>query len=129
MLEQAHIELETQVVQRTVELSKAKDALRAEMTERSAEGDRARAETVNTFAAGYNLTYLLQTAESMKVRAIVLKLNEAVVAALNDPEVVRRIRTIGMEPAPMTPEQFSAYVDREIAKADKLQPSGGDKPQ
>jgi tripartite-type tricarboxylate transporter receptor subunit TctC len=61
-------------------------------------------------------------------RAIVMKLNAAVVATLNDPEVVRRIRTVGMEPAPMTPEQFSAYVDSEIAKAEKLQVTGDDKP-
>jgi tripartite-type tricarboxylate transporter receptor subunit TctC len=61
-------------------------------------------------------------------RAVVMKLNAAVVAALNDPEVARRIRTIGMEPAPMTPEQFSAFVDGEIAKAEKLQVTGDDKP-
>jgi tripartite-type tricarboxylate transporter receptor subunit TctC len=61
-------------------------------------------------------------------RAIVTKLNAAVVAALNDPEVARRIRTVGMEPAPMTPEQFSAFVDSEIAKAEKLQAISGDKP-
>jgi tripartite-type tricarboxylate transporter receptor subunit TctC len=61
-------------------------------------------------------------------RAIVMKLNAAVVAALDDPEVARRIRTVGMEPAPMTPEQFSAFVDGEIAKAEKLQATGDDKP-
>jgi tripartite-type tricarboxylate transporter receptor subunit TctC len=60
-------------------------------------------------------------------RAIVMKLNAAVVAALNDPEVARRIRTVGMEPAPMTPEQFSAFVDSEIAKAEKLQVTGDGK--
>jgi len=61
-------------------------------------------------------------------RAIVTKLNAAVIAALDDPEVARRIRTVGMEPAPMTPEQFSAFVDSEIAKAEKLQVTGDDKP-
>jgi tripartite-type tricarboxylate transporter receptor subunit TctC len=61
--------------------------------------------------------------------AIVTKLNEAVVKALNDPEVARRIRTIGMEPAPMTPGEFAAFIDAEIAKAEKLQPAGGDKPK
>jgi tripartite-type tricarboxylate transporter receptor subunit TctC len=59
---------------------------------------------------------------------IVTRLNAAVVAALNDPEVARRIRTIGMEPAPMTPEQFSAFIDSEIAKAERLQVMGDDKP-
>ena len=61
-------------------------------------------------------------------RTIVMKLNAAIVTALNDPEVARRIRTVGMEPAPMTPEQFTAYIEREIAKAERLQAIGGDKP-
>ena len=61
--------------------------------------------------------------------AIVTKLNEAVVKALNDPEVARRIRLIGMEPEPMTPKQFATFVDAEIAKAAKLQPAGGGKPK
>jgi tripartite-type tricarboxylate transporter receptor subunit TctC len=54
-------------------------------------------------------------------REIVMKLNAAVVAALKDPEVVRRIRTVGMEPTPTTPEEFSAFINSEIAKAAKLQ--------
>jgi hypothetical protein len=33
-----------------------------------------------------------------------------------------------MEPAPMTPEQFSAYIDSQIAKAEKLQATISDKP-
>jgi hypothetical protein len=33
-----------------------------------------------------------------------------------------------MEPAPMTREQFAAFLDAEIAKAAKLQPAG-DKPK
>ena len=57
------------------------------------------------------------------------KLNKAVVAALNDPEVARRIRSIGMEPMPMTPEQFAAFIKTEIAKAERLQTMGGDKPK
>jgi tripartite-type tricarboxylate transporter receptor subunit TctC len=56
--------------------------------------------------------------------AIMTKLNEAVVKALKDPEVARRIRTIGMEPEPMTPAQFSAFVKAEIAKAAKVQSAG-----
>ena len=60
-------------------------------------------------------------------REIVSKLNAAVVAALKDPEVARRIRTVGMEPTPTTPAEFSAYLDSEIAKAEKLQ-ALGDKP-
>ena len=61
--------------------------------------------------------------------AIVTKLNEAVVKALNDPEVARRIRMIGMEPEPTTREQFAAFLEAEIAKAAKLQPAGEEKPK
>jgi tripartite-type tricarboxylate transporter receptor subunit TctC len=59
-------------------------------------------------------------------REIVMKLNAAVVAALKDPEVARRIRTVGMEPTPTTPEEFSAFLDSEIKKAAKVAP--GEKP-
>lgn len=61
-------------------------------------------------------------------RDIVKKLNAAVVTALKDPEVVRRIRTVGMEPMPTTPEEFSAYIESEIVKAAKLQ-APDDKPK
>ncbi len=54
-------------------------------------------------------------------RDIVMKLNAAMVAALKDPEVVRRIRTVGMEPAPSTPEGLSEFLASDIAKAEKLQ--------
>ena len=60
-------------------------------------------------------------------RAVVDKLNAAVVAALKHPDVVRRIRTVGMEPMPMTPEQFAAFIESEIAKATRMQ-SPADKP-
>jgi tripartite-type tricarboxylate transporter receptor subunit TctC len=53
-------------------------------------------------------------------REIVVKLNAAVVAALKDPEVVRRIRAVGMEPTPTTPEEFSAFIEGEIVKAARL---------
>jgi tripartite-type tricarboxylate transporter receptor subunit TctC len=59
-------------------------------------------------------------------REIVARLSAAVVAALKDPDVARRIRSVGMEPTPTTPEEFSGYLVSEIAKAEKLQ--GLDKP-
>jgi tripartite-type tricarboxylate transporter receptor subunit TctC len=61
-------------------------------------------------------------------RPIVAKLNAAVMQALKDPEVVRRIRLVGMEPTPTTTEEFSAYLDSEIAKAEKLQGWSDGKP-
>jgi hypothetical protein len=42
--------------------------------------------------------------------------------------VTRRIRLVGMEPTPTTPEEFAAYLDSEIAKAEKLQGFGDSKP-
>jgi tripartite-type tricarboxylate transporter receptor subunit TctC len=60
-------------------------------------------------------------------RAIVMRLNAAMVAALKDPEVVRRVRTVGMEPTPTTPEGLSEFLASDIAKAEKLQ-GWSDKP-
>jgi tripartite-type tricarboxylate transporter receptor subunit TctC len=60
--------------------------------------------------------------------AIVAKLNAAAVAALKDPEVARRIRTVGMEPTPTTPEGLSTYLEGDIAKAAKVAPVVDDKP-
>jgi tripartite-type tricarboxylate transporter receptor subunit TctC len=58
----------------------------------------------------------------------VAKLNAAVVAALKDPEVARRIRNVGMEPTPTTPEGLSAYLEADVAKAAKVAPVVEDKP-
>ena len=61
---------------------------------------------------------------------VVARLNAAVVAALNAPEVVQHIRTIGMEPAPTTPAEFAALIDFEIDKISKvLAKAGGAPPQ
>jgi tripartite-type tricarboxylate transporter receptor subunit TctC len=61
---------------------------------------------------------------------IVAKLNAAAVAALNDPEVARRIRDIGMEPMPTTSAEFAAFIDSEIDKISKvLAKAGGPPPQ
>jgi tripartite-type tricarboxylate transporter receptor subunit TctC len=51
---------------------------------------------------------------------ILKKLNGAIVAALKDPEVVRRISLVGMEPTPSTPEEFYAFLESEIANAAKV---------
>jgi tripartite-type tricarboxylate transporter receptor subunit TctC len=53
---------------------------------------------------------------------IIAKLSAAVTAALKDSEVARRIRTVGMEPTPTTPEGLSAYLEGDIAKAAKVAP-------
>ena len=59
---------------------------------------------------------------------VVAKLNEAFVAALNDPETVKRIRTLGSDPMPMSPAEFSAFIDKEIAKWGKVVQHATQKP-
>lgn len=44
------------------------------------------------------------------------KLNEAVVAALKDPELVKRLLEQGGEPAPMSQGQFRDFIRTETAK-------------
>jgi tripartite-type tricarboxylate transporter receptor subunit TctC len=51
---------------------------------------------------------------------VVAKLNAAFVAALTDPETVKRIRALGSEPMPMTPSEFAAFIDNEITKWSKV---------
>lgn len=44
------------------------------------------------------------------------KLNAAFVAALKDPTIAGKIRSLGSEPMPMTSAQFRTYIDAEIEK-------------
>jgi tripartite-type tricarboxylate transporter receptor subunit TctC len=48
--------------------------------------------------------------------AVQARLNEAVVAALKDPELVKRLREQGGEPAPMSQQQFRDFIRTETAK-------------
>ncbi len=58
--------------------------------------------------------------------AVVARLNEAIVAELKNPAVIERIRSVGSEPMPQTPAEFSAYILREIDKWTKVVKSGGE---
>lgn len=51
---------------------------------------------------------------------IIAKLNEAFVTALKHPDVIERFRSVGAEPAPMTPDAFGAFIRNEIDKWSKL---------
>jgi len=51
---------------------------------------------------------------------IVTRLNAAFVKALGDTDVVEKLRTIGAQPAPTTPEAFAAYIRSENAKWGRL---------
>jgi tripartite-type tricarboxylate transporter receptor subunit TctC len=50
----------------------------------------------------------------------ILKLNAALVAALNDPELRTRLHNAGVTPAPSTPEQFETYLRAETARWAKV---------
>ena len=51
---------------------------------------------------------------------MIARLNAAIVAELKEPSVVERIRALGAEPMPQTPEEFSAFILREIDKWTKV---------
>ena len=62
-------------------------------------------------------------------RPLVKRLYQETQKALSSPEMSQRMRTLGAEPMPMTPEQFDAYVREEIALNAKLVKAAGIKPQ
>jgi len=47
---------------------------------------------------------------------VIAKLNAAFVTTLRDPEVITKIRALGSEPMPMTPDEFSNFIKVEIEK-------------
>ena len=51
---------------------------------------------------------------------IIAKLNAALVDALKDPEIVKKLEVQGAEPAPMTPQQFAQFISAETAKFTKI---------
>ncbi len=56
---------------------------------------------------------------------IVARLNEAFVKALRDPSVTAKIRSLGAEPWPTSPEQFARFIESESAKWGKLVSEAG----
>jgi tripartite-type tricarboxylate transporter receptor subunit TctC len=51
---------------------------------------------------------------------VIAKLNAALVAAVNDPEVRTRLHNAGTTPAPSSPEEFDQYLRAEIARWGKV---------
>jgi tripartite-type tricarboxylate transporter receptor subunit TctC len=49
-------------------------------------------------------------------RPIIDKINLVAVAALNDPDLRKRLIDIGAEPAPMSPEELRAFISAEVVK-------------
>ncbi len=52
--------------------------------------------------------------------AVVQKLNAAVSAALKDPELAKKLREQGGEPAPMSPQQFKDFIKKESAQFERI---------
>lgn len=57
--------------------------------------------------------------------AIVARLNEEVIKALKSPEVSKRLAEQGMEPMPMTPQQFGAFLESESKRWGPLVKASG----
>jgi tripartite-type tricarboxylate transporter receptor subunit TctC len=62
-------------------------------------------------------------------RAIIDKLNRAMVGALRDPDVVKRMQALGAEPAPTTPAELDKFVLQDIAAVHKIAELAGIKPE
>ena len=58
-------------------------------------------------------------------RDVVLKLNQAFVAALNSPDVKTRFATLMAEPVASSPEQFGAFMKSELAKYQSVVKASG----
>ncbi len=60
-------------------------------------------------------------------RDVVARLNQAFVAALNAPETHTRFASLLAEPAPGTPDEFGAFMKRELAKYERVVKASGAK--
>jgi tripartite-type tricarboxylate transporter receptor subunit TctC len=60
-------------------------------------------------------------------REVVVKLNQAFVAALNTPEAKARFATLMAEPVANTPEQFGEFMKKELAKYEAVVKASGAK--
>jgi tripartite-type tricarboxylate transporter receptor subunit TctC len=58
---------------------------------------------------------------------VINKINAAFVAALKDPVLVERIRALGSDPMPMTPDEFSRFIAREARKWETVAATAGKK--
>jgi tripartite-type tricarboxylate transporter receptor subunit TctC len=62
-------------------------------------------------------------------RAVINKLNREVVKILAMPEIIERLRALGAEPTPTTPEEMDAFVARQLKTAIQLAKKAGIEPQ
>ncbi len=62
-------------------------------------------------------------------RTVINKLNREIVRALNQPDIVERLRQLGAEPNPSTPEEMDRYVAQQLKLAIQLAKKAGIEPQ
>ena len=62
-------------------------------------------------------------------RAIIDRLNREVTAALNSPDIQSRMRALGAEPAPTTPQAFDQKIAKELREIAAIAKRAGIKPQ
>ena len=75
---------------------------------------------------GYAVTAWFGVSAPAKTpRAIVERLNDEIVRALNSPDLNARLTAQGADPSPMTPEQYTAFVQSEIVKWAKVIQAAG----
>jgi tripartite-type tricarboxylate transporter receptor subunit TctC len=75
---------------------------------------------------GYEVTTFYGISAPAKTpRAIVDRLHTEIVRALKSPEVSERLQGLGAEPVGNTPEQYTAFIENEIAKWGKVIKAAG----
>jgi len=80
---------------------------------------------VNEMIPGYTaFTWFGMWAPPGTPKPIVMQLNQAIARILKKPDVQERLRNDGMEDAHNTPEEFSSFIARDIAKWTKVVKAG-----
>jgi tripartite-type tricarboxylate transporter receptor subunit TctC len=75
---------------------------------------------------GYEVTtFYGMAAPARTPRAIIDRLNSETVRALNSPDVRERLQGLGADPVGNTPEQYTAFMQNEIAKWGKVIKAAG----
>ena len=79
---------------------------------------------------GYEVTgWYGMLAPGKTPKAIVNRLNAEVRGTLGDPQIQKRLRARGIDPAPVTSEEFAALLRREIPKWAKVMKAAGIQPR
>jgi tripartite-type tricarboxylate transporter receptor subunit TctC len=75
---------------------------------------------------GYEVTTFYGVSAPAKTpRAIIDRLHSEFVRALNSPDLRERLQGLGADPVGNTPEQYTAFMQSEIAKWDKVIKAAG----